>query len=140
MDRASCCVVQNPTAMSFTALHVIEQQLVMQHCDLRTLVSLARCNRSLLAAASNHFTFCFVLPVVVHARPNLGGLVSSSLLRFCGISLRSSELEMSVEIYSCMLDAIQFVPHLREVHCPFWIVDSDWCSLLMSNNMQGVTT
>lgn len=135
----ACLYLQNPTAMAFTGLHMIEQQLVMQLCDLRTLLALARCSRDCLAAASSDFAFRALSPMTVHLQSRLDRLLSSSLLRFCDLSLHASDSQ-GPDSYSWMLDAMQFVPRLREVHCSLWIPLSDWSSLLLSNNMRALST
>ena len=113
----------------------------MQLCDRRTLLALARCSRQCLAAASCDFAFRSLSPLVVHARPQLAALVSSSLLRFCDISLLFPKMvvAMSCNAQLCMLDCMRCVPRLREVACSFRIEDDSW-NAVTHPNMRAVTT
>lgn len=134
----SCIIVcrfEPPCPSPPCTLHTIEQQLVMQLCDKQTLLALARCSRHCLAAASCDFAFRFLSPLRVYPRPNLGALISSSLLRFCDISLCSSPGTFDVVVHSATPESIRSVPRLREIHCPC----SLW-SLLKHENTHGVTT
>jgi hypothetical protein len=53
--------------MTLTCLAVVELQLVMQYCDLVSLLRLARCSRMILAAASSDFAWRALSPLSLHA-------------------------------------------------------------------------
>jgi hypothetical protein len=59
--------------MSLSSLAVVEVQLIMQRCDRRTLLHLARCSRSLRAHASSPFAWRFCMdPVPIVLAPISG--------------------------------------------------------------------
>src|SRR4051794_13141737 len=47
------------STMSLSSLATVELQLIMHHCDLKSLLSLARCCHFALSCASTRFAFQF---------------------------------------------------------------------------------
>jgi len=77
--------------MSFQRLAVVEVQLVMQMCDLQSLLALAQCSRATLAAASHPFVWRGLPPLLVSSSELervAPAALSASLLRFCDVALR----------------------------------------------------
>jgi hypothetical protein len=78
--------------MPFAALAAVELQLIMRFCDQQSLLALARCCGSTLAAASVDFAWQCVSPVVIHASrfgpASADASASDSALRRLGQSLR----------------------------------------------------
>jgi len=68
----------------FDRLAQVELQIVMQHCDQATLLALARCSRTTLAAASQPFAWRALSPLRLECKWPLDlstRLSQSSLLR-----------------------------------------------------------
>ena len=77
--------------MSFSSLHTIELQLIMQHCDKAAIFALARCSHATYAAASSDFAFRCLSPMPLHPTSVLHPNTPMSLLRFCDVSLTSKK-------------------------------------------------
>ena len=89
--RLCALAVQSSTLppMSFSALPTVLVRLVMQCCDLRSLLALARCNQHTRLAASHDAAFRALSPVTFRStRANLAANIAGSLLRFATIGLR----------------------------------------------------
>jgi hypothetical protein len=72
--------------MHFTALSVVELQLIMHGCDQRSLVALGQCSRATFSAASSAFAWQLHPPIAVRCDcPALR--LPSSLLHFARVSL-----------------------------------------------------
>ena len=77
--------------MALQRLAAVELQLVMQHCDLHSILFLARCSRQTLAAASDAFPWKHLPPVSVRSSSATAALterICFSLLRHCSFALR----------------------------------------------------
>lgn len=80
-----------PFTMSLSRLATVELQLVMHCCDRRSLLTLARCSRSILRAARDDFAWRLLSPIVVpEAAGALRPELEQSLLRFCDVSVEWS--------------------------------------------------
>jgi hypothetical protein len=79
--------------MSLSILATVELQLILQCCDLRCLLSLARCSRFTLAAASSRFAFKFAPPLSSRCGETdlslsvFASQMSISLIRFGSLDL-----------------------------------------------------
>src|SRR5262245_50997465 len=81
--------------MPLAALAVVELPLVMHHCDVHSLLSLARCCKSTLAAADSDFSWRFApklrvlapLPGILDPLSTAGSLVA----RRCAVQLVAGE-------------------------------------------------
>jgi hypothetical protein len=73
----------------FDRLAQVELQSVMQHCDKTTLLALARCSRTTLAAASHPFAWRSLPPLQLECKSpiELSSRVSKSLLRHADLSV-----------------------------------------------------
>ena len=81
------------SAMSLALLAAVKMQLIMQHCDAQSLLSLARCSRAALAAASTPFAWRHQPPLVVRdAVPDLPARLAGSLLSPCPLALALSPI------------------------------------------------
>jgi hypothetical protein len=80
--------------MSLDRLAAVELQLIMQHCDLQSLLMLARCSHQTLAAASHPFAWralsLFSFSSTQLERAASAALAGSLPLRFCDVALQWS--------------------------------------------------
>lgn len=72
--------------MPFSSLHTVEQQLICQMLDCRSILYIARCSSTTLAAASSDFAFRFAVPIELCSL-QLPNEPPSSLLRFAPVRL-----------------------------------------------------
>jgi len=133
--------------MSFDRMATVELQIVMQHCDLRTLLALARCSRFTFAAASNAVAWRGLSPLELDfahppapeagawqrlrrwIRPPplpplpLAQRLSGSLLRFCDIRINWTNDRGSPfsPVTDAELDALAAIPRLCALNsCGRW--------------------
>ena len=116
---------QQPTAAfaagaPFQRLATVELQLIMQHCDFKTLLALARCSRFALSAASHPFAWRALPPLSFPTTvADLGGrLRGSRLLAHCDVALRwlpSTQERWQPDVDDAELAAIESVPRLVEL-------------------------
>lgn len=127
------------------SLHTIELQLVMHHCDARTILRLARCSRALLAAASCDFAFRFAAPVPVPLSAGVSSQVSRSLVRFCALSLceprsQDADADDGVQIALRLLLSADLFPRVREIHLISATTSAEWDALLQHPSLFGLTS
>lgn len=104
--------------MPFSSLHTIELQLCMHHCDETSLVALARCNQTTLAAASSDFAFRFLSPLELTPCAQMDPFTPRGLLRFCDVALVSPD-NCSPECLGHLASAALRLPRVRSFvsHC-----------------------
>jgi hypothetical protein len=118
-----CCagVCLHSPSMSLSALAAVELQLIMQCCDLKLILALARCCRFTLASASSGFAWRKLSPLQIPLEPaTVPWLlpVPSSLLRFCDLSLTFQSLgdkDSAVDVDAAFFDALRALPRLFEL-------------------------
>ena len=138
---------QQPTATftagtPFRSLATVELQLVMQHCDLNTLLALARCSRFTLSAASHPFAWRALsplsFPTTVASR-----LHGSRLLAHCDVALRwmsATKERGQPDVDDAELAAIGSVPRLVELDTHAREVKSAQMQRLLSHpSLAGLT-
>ena len=130
----------------FRRLATVELQLIMQHCDLSTLLALARCSRFTLHAASHSFAWRALSPLsfpttVADLGANLRGL---RLLAHCDVALRwlpPKEGWRQPKVGDAELAAIESVPRLVELDARAREVKSAQMRRLLSHpSLTGLTT
>ena len=129
----------------FRRLATVELQLIMQHCDQRTLLALARCSRFTLSAASHPFAWRALSPLSFPTTvADLGGrLRGSRLLAHCDVALRwqppTNWWQPAVD--DAELAAIESVPRLVELDTRARNVKSAELRRLLSHPaLAGLTT
>ena len=134
--------------MSFSSLHAIEQQLILQFCDCNAFHSFARCSRSILAVAACEFSCRFLSPARVCLEADVASLVSRSLLRFCDIDL-CMDLEWSpyqsqwLQKWSMVRAACASVPRLRSFRFSADVMPDrveEWSELFALPNLSALTS
>jgi hypothetical protein len=90
-DPASSAPPSHAPLASFARLAAIEVQLVMQHCDQRSLISLARCSRLTFEAASHPFAWRGASPVIVDVFRSLR-LLRQTPPRLCSLAVLDSSI------------------------------------------------
>ena len=106
-------------------LATVELQLIMQCCDVKSLLALARCSKFTLACADSQFAFKYSneLNVTSH-EPNLAQKLSSPLLRHCPISLALEDSVVpSRNLYGEPVTGAEMllllsIPQLRTLNAP----------------------
>lgn len=76
--------------MPLSSLATVELQLIMQMCDLRSLLSFARCSHLTLAAASSDFAWRSLSnpPLQLQPYESAEAVAESLVGRFCDLGLR----------------------------------------------------
>jgi hypothetical protein len=94
-------------------------QLVMQFCDLRSLLQLARCSSTTLASASDPVAWRGLSPLLLRSNvapspPLIGERIAASrLLRHCDIALRWESEEDESELFTDELRDVTVIPRLH---------------------------
>lgn len=131
--------------MPLSALHIIELQLIMHQCDKAAILKLARCSRTLLAAASCAFAFRCVSPVPVPLRAGMAALVAQSLLRFCELSLCEEPAQpssvLSKDTNARLLRArILSFPRVSRLQLISDLPAPEWALLLRDPKLRGLSS
>jgi hypothetical protein len=102
--------------MSLSLLATVELQLCMQFCELKSLLTLARCSRFTRACASNEFAWQMLnpLPLLLHKIPADADL-SASFLQFVNVSVTVESTMSPSRISSTnpTWSVIKHIPRLR---------------------------
>ena len=127
--------------MSLSSLHTIGLQLIMHLCDASTILRLARCSRTLLAAASCDFAFRFASPVAVPIDAGLSERVSGSLVRFCDLSLvelprPDARVHPAIDMHPLRLASV--FPRVCEIQLISELTNAEWAELLQHPNLRGL--
>jgi len=134
-----------PAGSPFRRLATIELQLITQHCDLNTLLALARCSRFTLSAASHPFAWRALSPLsfpttVADLGANLRG---SRLLAHCDVALRwvhPTPEWYQLTVSDAELAAIDSVPRLVELDaCARKVQGAEFRRLLSRPALAGLT-
>ena len=142
--------VQRPAAAAstgapFQRLATVELQLVMQHCDLSTLLLLARCSRFTLSSASHPFAWRALSPLSFSTTvARLGGrLRGSRLLAHCDVALRwlpPTNWWRQAAVENAELAAIESMPRLVELDtCSREVKSAELRRLLSHPALTGLT-
>ena len=107
--------------MPFAALHTIELQIVMQHCELEGVLRLAQCNHFTLQAASAEFAFRCTPPIeLCSLQPNLAAIFAKSLVRsssHLGLRLLATKPVISDAEYAAHVALLKAAPPLYSFDC-----------------------
>ena len=103
--------------MPLAAVHTVELHLIMQACDMRSLLAFARCSKQFRKAASNEFAFRSLSPLLVQAREGIETLLSASLIRYCDVTLEMPSLAADIlpVVLHSFRAAVRTVPRLRGI-------------------------
>jgi hypothetical protein len=128
---------------SIATLATVELQLVMQCLDLTSLLSLARCSRTTLTAASSDFA-CRYLMVDVDASVNglRGSPAASRVLRHCDVAVHWSCTIACTPRCVCSLNEagmamLQAIPRMRVIETEADM--STWSNIFSNGAFAGVT-
>lgn len=124
-------------------LAVVELQLIMQHCDLRSLLAFARCSKQTMAAGLQQFAWRDMRElVVVSMSPDRGAPpVFSELLQFCHVSLRYTG-RLGVEkkdapakyMSSSDMDRVHAIPRVHALQMSGWNLSAREIHRLLAHN------
>jgi hypothetical protein len=129
--------------MSLSRLAAVELQLVMQCCDLQSLLALSRCSRHSLAAASSDFAWRCLSPLCLFPtqlqRDDPAARSRSLPLRFCDSHFEWRPLHPDVQ---SELGRIHSLPRLRSLNSlkHAGLSPAVWQRLLAHPALSGLTS
>jgi hypothetical protein len=142
-------VARNMPSSYCAPLAKVEWQLIMHCCDFSSLLRLARCSRTMLAAMDDPFSWKFFPLLLMHSRiPKLGArLKASKLLRIRGVSYRWVYPKLDrpenahLPVHENEILAMQTIPNLKEVDATqrTTVREEHWEKLLKHPAAAGLT-
>lgn len=131
--------------MQLSGLPADMLRLIMQQCDLRSLLSFARCNKATkLIGESKGAWKAMGEPVTVTMQPGRAVPSLTGLLQHCQVSLRFMG-HASVEVEHTQpgmldrrgIDRLHTVPRVRELHLSGWTLNAPEIRRLLAHDSMG---